>query len=85
MYYQLPSGRTIEITVEQYLDMTDEDIEYLIAYNHGNIIEQPFHGSSLTSKLSSHTDDDLDITPEIPDIDSEDKLEDLDMDLFVET
>ena len=29
MLYQLPSGRTIEISVEQYLDMTDDELREL--------------------------------------------------------
>jgi len=29
MLYQLPSGRTIEISVEQYLSMTNEDLSEL--------------------------------------------------------
>lgn len=80
MYFQLPSGKTIDISFEQFLEMTDEDIEYLIAYNHGNVIEQPFHGSSLSS-ITTKTEDE-EITPEIPDVDSQDKMEDLDLDFY---
>jgi hypothetical protein len=29
MLYQLPSGRTIEISVDQYLDMTDDELKEL--------------------------------------------------------
>ena len=35
MIYQLPSGRVIEITLEQYLEMSDDDIEFFIAYEVG--------------------------------------------------
>lgn len=48
MLYQLPNGRTIEMSVEQYLDMTDDDFEYLIAHNYGDELEDPFFGSVLT-------------------------------------
>lgn len=48
MLYQLPNGRTIEMTVEQYLDMTDDDFEYLIAHNYGDELEDPWFGSVLT-------------------------------------
>jgi hypothetical protein len=45
--YQLPNGRTIELSVEQYLDMTDDDFEYLIAQNYGDELEDPWFGSVL--------------------------------------
>lgn len=47
MLYQLPNGRTIELSVEQYLDMTDDDFEYLIAQNFGDELEDPWFGSVL--------------------------------------
>ena len=31
MLYQLPNGRVIEISTEQYFEMSDEELEYLIA------------------------------------------------------
>jgi hypothetical protein len=45
--YQLPNGRTIEVSVEQYLNMTDDDFEYLIAQNYGDELEDPWFGSVL--------------------------------------
>lgn len=48
MLYQLPNGRTIEMSVEQYLDMTDDDFEYLVAQNFGDELEDPWFGSVLT-------------------------------------
>jgi hypothetical protein len=47
MFYQLPNGKVIEMTVEQYLDMTDEELEYLIAFNYGDHLENPWIGSVL--------------------------------------
>lgn len=47
MFYQLPSGKVIEMSVEQYLDMSDDDLEYLVAYNRGEHIEDPWFGSSI--------------------------------------
>ena len=35
MYFQLPNGKVINITVEEYLCLTDEDIQTLIALNYG--------------------------------------------------
>lgn len=53
MLYQLPNGRTIEMSVEQYLDMTDDDFEYLIAHNFGDELEDPWFGSVLTKPASA--------------------------------
>jgi hypothetical protein len=72
MLYQLPNGKTIEITLEQFLAMTDEDIEYLIAYGHGEEINNPFAGSALENPSFEK-----DIR-ELPDIPVDEKLSDPD-------
>ena len=77
MLYQLPNGKVIEISVEQYLEMSDEDFEYLMAYNHGDVVENPWHGSVL-GKHDKVVEDDL---PSINDVHEIDKLSDLDADL----
>lgn len=59
MFYQLPTGKVIEISVDQYLDMTDEEIEYLVAYNYGDAIENPWHGSILTKQGKEVDDSEL--------------------------
>lgn len=48
MLYQLPTGKAIEMDIAQFLDMTDEELKYLIAYNYGESVENPWHGSVLT-------------------------------------
>jgi hypothetical protein len=35
MLYQLPNGKVINIAVEDYLNLTDEDIQALVALNYG--------------------------------------------------
>lgn len=47
MYYQLPNGRTIYLTVEEYLDLTDADIQYLVSIEYGDMHLNPFYGSSV--------------------------------------
>jgi hypothetical protein len=79
MFYQLPNGKVIDISTEQYLDMSDEDFEYLLAYNHGEIVENPWHGSILSKNDREH-DEGLDL-PDITDIPEIDKLKDLDVDI----
>ena len=55
MLYQLPNGRVIEMSTEQYFAMSDEELEYLIAYNSGDLLEDPWFGSML-SKQDSRPD-----------------------------
>ena len=75
MFYQLPTGRVIEISLDQYLSMTNEDLEYLIAHNVGENIEDPFYGSRIKDKqIPENSESDL------LDLSSEEKLIDLDLD-----
>lgn len=48
MIYQLPSGKAIELSLEQYLDMSDSDLDNLNTYYTGESIEDPWFGSVLT-------------------------------------
>lgn len=59
MLYSLPNGKVIEISVEQYLDMEDEEFEYLLSINYGEPIEDPFFGSILESKSKPQVEDEL--------------------------
>lgn len=92
MLYQLPNGRTVEISIEKYLEMSDADIEYLHAYNAGESIDNPFFNSSLEkspindmsdSEFEEYIEENL---SEIPDVDILDKIQDIDIDedLFAE-
>jgi hypothetical protein len=47
MLYQLPNGKVIYITLEQYLELTDEDIHYMISINHGEHLINPFTDSAV--------------------------------------
>ena len=78
MLYQLPNGKVIEISTEQYFEMTDEELEYLIAYNYGDVQENPWFGSVLL-KQEKEDNPVIDL-PEITDISEADKLSDLDID-----
>jgi hypothetical protein len=80
MFYQLPNGKVVEISTEQYFEMSDEDFEYLIAYNHGEMQENPWHGSILNKHDRAH-DICLDNVPDLTDIPNIDKLSDLDADI----
>ena len=47
MYYQLPNGKTVYLTVEEYLDLSDADVQYLMSLDYGEAILNPFRGSSI--------------------------------------
>jgi hypothetical protein len=58
MLYQLPNGKCIEISIEQYLRMSDQDFNMYIAYNIGEEINDPFAYSVLRYGSISEKEDD---------------------------
>jgi hypothetical protein len=76
MIYQLPTGKVIEISLEQYLDMTDGDLEYFIAHNIGEHVENPFFASTIHSNTETPEDTEIDLVNKS----SEEKFIDLDLD-----
>jgi len=64
--YQLPNGKVIEISVEAFLDMSDDELNNLIAYNYGEEVQNPFFGSALDGKNMILEDEDTEL--ELPDI-----------------
>jgi hypothetical protein len=69
LYYNLPNGKTVYLTIEEYLDLTDLDIQYLISLDYGESILNPFKGSAVEKPESSkqydfqylEQDDEIDI------------------------
>jgi hypothetical protein len=47
MLYQLPNGKVIHLTIEEYLSLTDEDVQYLMSIDYGEHIRDPFTGSAV--------------------------------------
>jgi hypothetical protein len=47
MLYQLPNGKVVHLSIEEYLDLTDEDVQYLISLDYGEHIINPFTGSAV--------------------------------------
>ena len=81
MLYQLPNGRVIEISTEQYFEMTDEELEYLIAYNYGDTLEDPWFGSVIQKKSSPVYEEDApDVLPDLTNISNDDKISYTDID-----
>lgn len=58
MILQLTNGRFIEISVEQYLDMTDEDLQFLVSLGnvHTKDNPNPFYGN-LSDRVEEKEDD----------------------------
>jgi hypothetical protein len=53
LLYQLPTGKTVYLSVEEYLDLTDLDIQYLISVDYGESILNPFSSSAVETASSS--------------------------------
>jgi hypothetical protein len=59
MIYQLPNGKCVEMSVEQYFRMSDDDFKNLIATNSGEEINDPFAGSVLRKGSPEQKGDDI--------------------------
>ena len=51
MIYQLPNGKVINLSIEDFLQLTDDDIKLLISANAGEVIIDPFQGSVLEDNV----------------------------------
>jgi len=54
MLYQLPNGKVIYLTVDQYIDLTDLDIQYLMSIDYGDHILNPFTDSAVVQNTKEH-------------------------------
>jgi len=76
MQYQLPNGKVVYLSIEEFLNLTDQDIQYLMAMNAGDYVHNPFQGSSISRKsLPKISSDEDDIIKSIDD----DDLRDIDL------
>ena len=57
MNYQLPNGKVIYISIEEYLSLTDADIQHLIALDYGDTVNNPFSGSAVDTKGKADSSD----------------------------
>jgi hypothetical protein len=72
MLYQLQNGKVIYLSIEEFLDLTDEDIQHLMALNAGDYITDPFSGSAIKKNTNAKyydfdTDEEEDIEDSISD------------------
>ena len=47
MLYQLPNGKTISLSIEEYLNLTDQDIQDLVGLNIGDHSSSPWSESAI--------------------------------------
>jgi hypothetical protein len=47
MLYQLPNGKVIYLSIEQFLELTDEDVQYLMSIDAGEHAINPFTDSAV--------------------------------------
>lgn len=83
--YQLPSGKIVYLTVEQFLRLTDDDVKYLDDSHIGSSGNNPFRKLPYSSKDKfvedlKEEDDSIDYT----DLDNDDPEEPFDMNRFLE-
>ncbi len=61
MMYQLSSGRVIYLTVEEYLNLSDQDLQDLIGSGIGGYPTSIWEGSSIKKqKIRNHVKNELD-------------------------
>lgn len=53
MLYQLPNGKTVKLTEEQYFNMSDVDLKYLQGSDTGYTVDDPFYDSVLDDYVKS--------------------------------
>ena len=85
MLYQLPNGKTIYLSIDEFLNLTDNDVQYLMASNSGESITSPFFGSAMKKNATERIKGDpIPKKPKEPIDDSEldVNIDDLDPDDF---
>jgi hypothetical protein len=78
MLYQLPDGRTIELSIHEFLSATEEELNQLIGTNYGMDINNPRYGSIITKPGRMAPDDDQYTGFDIHDVPEEEKFNDQD-------
>ena len=78
MLYQLPNGKVVEISLEDFLEMTDADFQNLMAFNAGEHVNNPFINSAINEEEEPDDDETVEELTEINDLD---KLLDQDYEL----
>ena len=71
MLYQLPNGRTIYLSVEQFLDMSDQELHETAYLEHGaEVSSNTSFSRPISTKKVFNEDKSLDYTPDKEDTDT---------------
>jgi hypothetical protein len=54
MLYQLPNGKVIYLTIDQFLELTDLDIQYFMSIDGGDYAPNPFTDSAVVQNSKEH-------------------------------
>ena len=57
MVYQLPNGKVINISLDEFLELNDDDIQYLMSIDAGEYAASPLYGSGTRSRDPEEDDD----------------------------
>lgn len=76
MIYQLPNGRTINISIEAYLRMSDEELNYLNEVSTGGVSNNDFFATDTVIETPTIEEDYIEDLPLDFDIQDESNLED---------
>jgi hypothetical protein len=77
MFIENGYGKTIHLRIEDYLDMTDEDWQEIIASFHGEYIENPWVDYTGITKEKVIPIEDLDVTIEFVELDIDMAVDDI--------
>ena len=61
MLYQLPNGKVVHLTLDQYLNLTDEDVQYLVSLDYGSVIHSPWTESAVIDNSKQVEEEDKSI------------------------
>jgi hypothetical protein len=59
MLYQLPTGKVVWLEIDDVINLSKEDLQFLIAVNAGEHVHNPFKHSAINKKDSGVTEEDL--------------------------
>ena len=76
----MPNNRVIYMTLEEYLNLTDDEVQFLVAFEYGTPINNAFHGSAVDTKQKPEEEEDEEEleNKELPEVNSLEKFQNLD-------
>jgi hypothetical protein len=77
MIYQLPNGKVINISIDEFLNMSDTDLQDLNGFNIGEYVTNPFSASVLENPEAEDKDLNFDFNFMLDEF--KDPLDDIDL------